>query len=318
MKSDAYQLIRATERLPSPKGVALEILRLTEDKNTTVEALGAVIEADPALSSKLLKIVNSPLAGLGRKVASLSRATVLLGFRTVASLALGLSLVSNNRQTSCEGFDYDSFWSESLARAVVARHMARLVKDLSPDEAFTCGLLCQIGRLAFASAYPERYSQALKLVGQDRSELSEFENELFGLTHADLGAEMMTDWHLPDLFVQGVRSQNAPDASGLEAGSPAHKLARLLHMGGSISEVLMSPTVDPEKLSAITNEAFQMGIRPDTLQEAFDLIRKEWADAGKIFSIPTRDVPTLAEIYSRCTKRREDIASNPSKDNRPS
>ena len=60
MKTDAYELIKATEKLPSPKGVALEILRLTEDDSTTVESLGMVIESDPALASKLLKVVNSP------------------------------------------------------------------------------------------------------------------------------------------------------------------------------------------------------------------------------------------------------------------
>ncbi len=310
MKSDAYELIKATERLPSPKGVALEILRLTEQEGTTVDALGAVIEADPALSSKLLKIVNSPLAGMSRKVASLSRATVLLGFRTVASLALGLSLVSDNRSSSCEGFDYDAFWSESLARGVVSRHLSRIIKDFSPDEAFTCGLLSQVGRLAFANAYPERYSQALAVIGDDHSELSEFELELFGICHNALAAEMMADWHLPQLFRDAVRAQEKPDADTVEAESRVQKFAKILHLAGSISEVLISPTVDPETLSTITNEAFQLGIRPDVLQEAFDAVRSEWSEAGRIFSVPTRNVPTLAEIHSRCTKRRLDLADS--------
>ncbi len=307
MRNDAYELIKATERLPSPKGVALEILRLTEDQSTTVEALGAVIESDPALASKLLKIVNSPLAGMARKIASLSRATVLLGFRTVASLALGLSLVTDHQEGTCEGFDYDAFWSESLGRAVAARHLAKFAK-FSPDEAFTCGLLGQIGRLAFAAAYPDRYAQALAVVGDNPDELSEFEQEMFGIDHNAIAAEMMTDWRLPELFATAVRAQENPPSSGLEAGNRALVFAELLNLSGAIASVLTFETVDPDVLASLTHKAFHLGIRPDQVQEAFDSIRNEWRDTGKIFSIKTRNVPTLAEIHSRCTKRRSDLA----------
>jgi len=310
MKSDPYELIKATERLPSPKGVALEILRLTEDENTTIEVLSAVIESDPALSSKLLKIVNSPLAGMPRTIASLTRAAVLLGFKTVANLALSLSLISDNRDTKCDAFDYDAFWSKSLARAVAARHLSKLVKIFSHDEAFTCALLAKIGRLAFASAYPDRYSQALSVIGDDLSDLTQFEQELFGIDHNALSAEMMTDWHIADVFTSAVRAQEKPDASDLEADSRPYKFAQMLHLCHTIATVLMESTVDPDTLSAITNEAFHLGVRPEVLQEAFDSIREEWRDAGRIFSIPTRDVPTLAEIHSRCTKRRTDLSDS--------
>lgn len=308
MKNDAYQLIKATQKLPSPKGVALEVLRLTESDDTTVETLGLVIESDPALSSQLLKIVNSPLCGMSRKVASLSRATVLLGFNTVSSLALSLSLVSDNRRSDCDVFDYDQFWSESLGRAVAGRHLAKQLKSFAPDEAFTCGLLCQVGRLAFASAYPDRYAQALGVIGDDISDLAEFEFELFGIDHNDLAAEMMRDWHLPDVFSKAVASQDKPDASDLEAGSRTHQFARLLHLCGSIATVLTRATVPHEALSTITNEAYQLQIRPDQIQEAFDQIRDEWRDVGRVFQIPTREVPTMAEIYTRCTQQSSGLA----------
>jgi len=308
MQSDAYQLIKATQRLPSPKGVALEILRLTENDETTIEAIGAVIQSDPALSSQLLKIVNSPLSGMTRKVGSISRATVLLGFNTVSSLALSLSVVSDNRTSACKGFDYDAFWSESLACAVSTRHFAKLTQLISPDEAFSCGLLCQVGRLAFASAYPDRYAQALAVVGEDSSDISDFENELFSIDHNNLAAEMMSDWHLPATFEAAVRVQEKPEESGLDPESREYKFAKLLHLAKSVATVLTNITVEADTLSFITNEAFHLQIRPDQLQEAFDLIRDEWRDAGRIFRIPTRDVPTLGEIHSRCIKGRTNLA----------
>ena len=150
----------------------------------------------------------------------------------------------------------------------------------------------------------------MAVIGDDHSELSEFETELFGICHNALAAEMMADWHLPQLFRDAVRAQEKPDGDIVEAGSRPQKFAKILHLAGSITEVLISPTVDPETLSAITNEAFQLGIRPDVLQEAFDAVRSEWSEAGRIFSVPTRNVPTLAEIHSRCTKRRIDLADS--------
>lgn len=308
MKNDVYELIKATDRLPSPKGIALEILRLTEDDETTVECLTAVIESDPALSGRLLRVVNSPLAGMSRKVASLSRATVLLGFRTVASLALGLSLVSENRRKTCAAFDYDAFWSESLARAVAACYLARVTKAFSPDEAFTCGLLSQVGRLAFASAYPDRYAQVLHAVGNDRHDLTQFEQDLFGIDHNALAAEMIADWHLPRIFIQVVRTQDDPDAGAVEEGSRADVFARLVHLSGQIADLLMDPVGGPEKLSSMTNKAFQLGINPESLGTAFDSIRDDWRDAGRLYSVPTHSAPTLAEIYSRCRTRREELA----------
>ena len=308
MNSDAYQLIKATERLPSPKGVALEILRLTEDASTSVDALALVIESDPAIASKLLKIVNSPLSGISRKVASLSRAAILLGFRTVASLALGVSLVEDNREGRCQGFDYDQFWGESLGCGVTARHLARFVQSCSGDEAFTCGLLSQIGRLALASVYPSRYAEALRVLGENQEDLSQFEQELFGIDHNILAAEMFAEWHLPELFSQAIAHQDNPDHGELEEGSKTYIFSKLLNLSNTISKVLVAQIVDPDTLSAITNKAFHLGIRPDQIQEAFDELRTEWRDAGRIFSIQTREVPTLAEIRSRCTQRRSDLA----------
>ena len=307
MNSNAYKLIKETDRLPSPKGVALEILRLTEDDSTTIESLSSVIEADPAIASQLLKVVNSPLSGISRKIVSISRATIMMGFRSVASLALGLSLVSSNQKGGCSAFNYGLFWSESLGCGVAARNFAKPAK-VSPDEAFTCGLLSQVGRLALASVYPDRYAQALGEVSSDPTDLSQLETDMFDINHNELAAEMMADWHLPVVFSDAVRTQENPNESGLEKFSPTHQLAKILNLSESVSNVLAAEAVDLDMLSSITNKAFTLGIRPDQVQESFDHIRDEWRDTGQIFSIKTKEVPTLAEIQARCKKIKSNLA----------
>lgn len=93
--AEAYARIKATQQLPTPAGVALEVLRLAELDDATVDQIGEVIARDPALTGRFLKLVNSPICAQRKRVGSIQRAVGLLGIRTVKSLALGFSLGVN-------------------------------------------------------------------------------------------------------------------------------------------------------------------------------------------------------------------------------
>jgi len=109
--------IKSTTTLPSPTGTAMEVLRMVENESATLDQLAALVETDPALASRIMKFVNSPLAGLSRQIASVPRAVCLLGMQAVKNISLGLS-VMNQHPAHCEGFDHDDFCSESVARAL--------------------------------------------------------------------------------------------------------------------------------------------------------------------------------------------------------
>ncbi len=321
MASTTYEKIKATCELPSPTGVALQILELTQDENTDADQLASVVESDPAISARLLKLVNSPLAGMSRQVVSVQRATALLGTRTISSLALSFSLVSNHQKGRCIGFDYELFWSESLGCAVAARHLANRLKTFAPDEAFTCGLLSQIGRLALATAYPDTYASILDTFagavaaasGGDRRRIGDVEREVLGIDHDLLAAEMMTDWHLPAIFCEAVRRQSASVESTEEEDSRTGLVARVLHLSGAIALVLTQPTIYRDTLSTMTCVANELGISPGVHQDMFNAIGQEWQEAGTILAVRTLRVPPLAELYSRAQERRislqgEDLA----------
>lgn len=305
MASSVYEAIRASGNLPSPTGVALQILQLARDEESTVEEIAAAVESDPAISSRLLKLVNAPFVGLPRQIASVERAVALLGVRTVSSLALGFSLVSGHRQGKCSAFNYELFWSESVARAAAARHLAHHIKKFAPDEAFTCGLLCQIGRLALATAFPEEYAETLHAVTTDNpEELNELEQAAFGINHDELAAEMMADWHIPVIFCEAVRAQTKAGTVELDPDSRVCLLARILHLSGSISRVLVRPTVYRDTLATLVREANSLQVTPYVYHELFDATSQEWREVGAILSVRTRPVPPLAEIYSHAQERR--------------
>ena len=164
--SDAFRKrfdeLKVAENMPSPAGSALAILRLADSEKTQVNQITAVLEADPALAGRILKLANSAAYSASRPIASIKLAVCRLGIRTVRNVALAFSLLSHSSGTTCPGFDYKRFWSRSLATAVAAHSLAAHCKDLPPDEAFTCGLLSNVGCLALATVFPQQYADILE------------------------------------------------------------------------------------------------------------------------------------------------------------
>ncbi len=300
MNNSAYAIIKASGSLPSPVGIALEILRLTGDEQTTAHEIAGVIKKDPAMASRVLKFVNSPLTGLPVKIASISEAVTLLGLNTVKSIAVGFSLVGEHRRGPCRAFDYDAFWSESLARATAARRIAHQLQTFAPDEAFTGGLLGQIGRLAFATVYPDSYTEVLQTAASDDpAVLLSIERRMFNIDHNDLAAEMMTDWNLPYEVCAATRFQDAPNQRDLDLGSPQHLLARIFHLAGMVALTLTLPATKRESLRATNNHANRLGIRPDLFPSIFDSITNDWPAMGLELGIATRNVLPWGELRSR-------------------
>ncbi len=131
---DLYQVLRTANRLPTPPGVAIRILQLVESEDTTLEDLTQVISSDPALTAKILKYINSPLVGLGFHGSTLQEAVARIGVRGTQMMALSFSLISPNQAKSCPSFDFDRFWSESLARGVAARRLSEEIGGWDGEE----------------------------------------------------------------------------------------------------------------------------------------------------------------------------------------
>lgn len=309
MSHSAYERIKKCTTLPSPTGVALEILRLAGDEETSVDVLASVVKRDPDISGRLLNLVNSPMAGVSRTVASVSMAVKLLGLQTTKNLALGFSLLDGNREGPCKEFDYDAFWMESLARAVAARNIKtrrhRLREScLALDEAFTVALLSKIGRLGLATVFPEAYTHSLTVARTSESaDVIAAEREIFEIDHNQLSAEMMADWKLDDVLCEAVRRQDTPRGPDSASDTPPPQFAEVLHLAGSIAGILVQPMVRRESLAHLITEANGLGIGPDAFDTVFDTIRDEWRAAGVIFSVATRNTLPLAEIYTLANPR---------------
>ncbi|HJX58602.1 MAG TPA: HDOD domain-containing protein, partial [Thiobacillus sp.] len=152
--------LKLSSQLPTPRGVALAILEISQRENATLEAIARVVQTDPALSGRLIKLANSA-SYISRPVISVQDVVARLGMATVRHLALGFSLVDQYRSGACQAFDYQRYWSHSLLMALGMQALGRRVHVADADELFVCGLLAQVGQLALATAYPDEYSAVL-------------------------------------------------------------------------------------------------------------------------------------------------------------
>jgi diguanylate cyclase (GGDEF)-like protein len=186
--------------LPSPTGIGLSILKLTQREDFSIGELGRAIQADPALTGRIIRLANSSFGSGAQPAATAMQAAMRLGVRTVRNLALNFTLVDGHRGGRCTAFDYDRFWARSLAMAVVARGLAT-TSGHDPEQVFNCGLLADIGSLALASIHPERYAELLRRVTHAGSRpLIELEREELDLDHRELGRAMMQDCGIPQSF----------------------------------------------------------------------------------------------------------------------
>ena len=297
-----YDRFKATDRLPSPSGVVLEIIRLADAEETTAELLAPVVESDPAIASRLIRLANAPASGCARQVSSVRQAVMLLGLRTTKIISLGFCLVSGNRSGRCLSFDYEGFWSESVARAATVRHLCARLKGLAPDEGFTAGLLSQTGRLALASVFPERYAELLESIDKDdMRERAIAEVRAFQIHPDELTAAMIGDWGLPATFCAAVRSQEDPSQA---ADTESKKLAYMLSLARSLGRLMVRRSVTDDECGELDRQAIGLGLPPEELDAVLDCIASEWREAGRILDVRTRHVPRLTTILELAEERR--------------
>lgn len=299
---ERYAELKATGRLPSPRGVAVAIIRLLQRDEFPVNELVKLVQSDPAISGRLLKYANAAAFGRSRPVVSLHRAIVALGSFRVRDLVIGFSVLQSNRAGECKTFDYSGFWSRSLATAIACQDLARFAQ-IAGEENFTIGLLSRVGELGFATLFPEDYAAVLQ-ASPDRSALLAKEEEKFGFDHRVLGGSMLAEWGLPDILIRATWHHEFPDESDLPDGSRLQTISLTLHFARCLADVCVAE--DEERwslLPTLVNRSARLGIDPDTLGGMVDAIAARWRDWGAMLQVRTREMPPFADLLAASPPR---------------
>ncbi len=209
MDPQLEQRILACPTLPSLPAVAMEVVQLCQREDVDLRQVVMLLERDPALVAKILRIANSVSVAARSSVTTLTRALTLLGTNTVLTLALSFSLVSARRRSARHGFDHERYWRRALLSALGSRLLAG-VAHLDGEELFLSGLLQDLGMLVLDEVMPGEYGKLVAASAGDHARLVEREWARLGADHAAVGSFLLAHWNLPDLAVEASRGSHDP------------------------------------------------------------------------------------------------------------
>lgn len=239
-EKSAFELLRATGRLPSPKGVATRVIQLTGQDEVSIPELARAIGGDPAFVGRVIKAANGMLHGTRRPVLSVAEALMVLGVPAVRTLATGFSLLSDHRSGRCRAFDYVAYWSHSIALALGMQVVVAHTRAAASDEAFSLGLLLRVGELALATVYPQEYSALLERRTASGVDLIPDEKAAFAIHHGELSAEMLEHWGVPPIFTQVARYFDIPDTADFEVGSRRASLLQTTQLARQFADFCLT------------------------------------------------------------------------------
>src|SRR6266513_2059526 len=191
----AIKKITAIATLPE---VTSKIIEIVEDPKSTAAELHKIVSHDPALVTRILKVVNSAFYGLPGQIGSIERAIVLLGLNAVKNLAVAASLGQLFRGVKlCEGFTAKDLWTHCIAVGITARYIAKQMKVPIADEAFLAGMIHDVGLLVSLQVMPEKLRQVCEKAKAPNSNFCDLEREAMGMDHQQLGAALCDQWKFP-------------------------------------------------------------------------------------------------------------------------
>jgi HD-like signal output (HDOD) protein len=273
MKRDEILKILAEKGdLPPLPEILLKLQNLVNDPDSELEEIARLIETEPVLSGRLIKMSNSVLYGGGReKTVDLSGAVMRLGVKMILDLAYALQLT--NMFNRFKSFDQYKFWMHSMAVACLAQTLSKKTNLTLEEkgESYVCGLMHDLGIVVFEYLIPDEYFAFVNAIGPEEASLESLEQEAFGIAHPELGARFIIQhWPVSQIVIKAVKDhdhqmpQNGGDLNISQVVGIANQVAineGVTHGIGVPPEIPLDDTVF-EKL----------GIYPEDLEDIVETI----------------------------------------------
>ncbi|MEE2840751.1 MAG: HDOD domain-containing protein [Acidobacteriota bacterium] len=287
MDSQILENPKACTTLPTLPGVAIQILDLCQREEPDLPKMAQVIGQDPALSVRLLKIVNSPYFAVPRQVAKLDHAVALLGVDAVRTLALTFSIVKSLRRDSTEGADLSRFWRRSPISGVAARQLGQWATLPDPEALFLAALLQDIGTLALRTAFSRKYPPLLARSQDDHRALIALEQAELGTDHAEVGGWLAQLWQLPGIYEISLRGSHDPDQASVYGDLLT--FVKTVAVSGLLAEiwVIEDPTAAMPHASSNAEQMLQM--EAEDVQSAVTEISQALPGTSTLFEIDLGD-----------------------------
>lgn len=204
-ENEILQKISSGYSLPALSTVALSLIETASDETTSLLDMAAIIEEDPALTVRLLKLANSPFFRISSQVSTIQEAVMRVGYNNLRLMALSISLRDTFPFSKYGPMDYEQFWKTSLYHALLARGIAQNLRTCNPDEAFVAGLVSEIGLLILFDLLIKDKDMDIQLNLYPLEDLLKLEEQRDGINHRKAGEAALRFWRLPEAIVECQR-----------------------------------------------------------------------------------------------------------------
>ncbi|MBI1368248.1 MAG: HDOD domain-containing protein [Planctomycetes bacterium] len=284
-RADRLELIlQQLDALPTLPAVATRLLQVTSADDSDAQQVIELVASDQALTAKVLSLCRTAEKGLNESVTTVGRAVLMLGFEAIRNAVLSIKVLEvfadetgNGEAHTASGFSVAAFWRHSLAVAVAAELIAAAhprLKNIPPGEAFVCGLLHDVGKLAIEHLLPKSYQRVIELTEQHQVNIADVERRVIGLDHMTVGKHLAEHWQMPDMirdaiWLHGSPAQALPDLPHrrmIELVALADLLVRRQHIGYSGNHAIGED---------LARRATDAGFDPKKVEGVVDRLREE-------------------------------------------
>jgi len=298
IKKDIQNKISTLKNLPTLPHILVKLISACNEDEVNMLEVSRLVEKDPSLSSKILKLVNSASYGLPKKIESIQHSISYLGTGTIKNIAIGSSVhqafqpPKGNRL-----FNLKIFWWHSLRCAVLARLIAKEINYKNPEEAFLTGLLHDIGRLVLWANYPDEYLDLLNKY-KGRPDLLLAGEIRQGVTHCEVGAWLLNRWNLQPFMVDAVLYHHEPT----KRIENAFSLVQIIWVANALSG---QPALEQDRETSLRLTTELCGLSPSQVDGLLTQVDKEASDVASLLDIEVEEPGEKADHDSENDRKKQ-------------
>ncbi|MBF0622715.1 MAG: HDOD domain-containing protein [Magnetococcales bacterium] len=279
MAIDLDQLVASTEHLASFPAIVHQINHAVDDPRSSLDDIGLIIQEDPGLTARLLKIANSSFYNCPFPIDTIPRALTMIGTKQLKDLVAATFAIRVFGDMSKSGVDMHSFWRHSIACGSAARSIATLRREVNVEKYYLIGLLHDVGRLVLYQRFPDVIRKIILFCKEKDMLLYEAERKALGFDHAMLGGRLLAKWKLPPELHVPVGNHHAPVPTEdyfLETS--------IVHVADIMAQTLRHGTSGERFIPPPFNEAWEkINLPTSVVPQILQQTESQYADAVRVF-----------------------------------
>jgi HD-like signal output (HDOD) protein len=270
MNTTLKEVTKAAKLISLPE-VYFRLKSILEEPDFSMAEVAVIISHDPAITVRLLRMVNSSLYGFRKKIETVSHAVSLLGTVQVQDIVLASSVAHAFKGMSSDVMDMQQFWQRSVHCAVATRQLAALCSGCDKERLFVAGLLHDVGHLVMYQAIPDLSRRAIREAADNNEPLHLVERDLLGFDYAEIGGELMVQWSLPESLWETTKFHVKPEKAVKYPLETA-----LVHLGALLANAGVGSGSFEENMTGADPAAWKVsGLTPEDCSSLRDQVEKD-------------------------------------------